>query len=57
MTSSKLPKHPQSIDSLFTERLLAAEQARREGTRDYTTDEFHRNMLEAIAKGAGSHGE
>ena len=38
------------------ERLLAAERARLEGTIGYTADEFHRNMLEAVAKGAKSHG-
>jgi len=33
------------------ERLLAAEKARLAGTRGYSIDEFHSNMLEAISVG------
>ena len=36
------------------ERLLSAERARLAGTRGYTVDEFERNMLEAIKRGAGT---
>ena len=41
----------------IAERLLTAERARLAGTRGYSVDEFRNNMLEAIKKGAKSHGE
>ncbi len=44
-------------DLAVAERLFAAERARLEGTRGYTIDEFHANMLEAISRGANTHGD
>jgi len=39
-------------DLAVAEQLLAAERARLEGTRGYSIDEFERNMLAAIKRGA-----
>ena len=44
-------------DLAVAERLIAAERARLEGTRSYTTDEFRDNMRKAINNGAGTYGE
>jgi len=44
-------------DLNIAERLLAAERSRIEGTRGYTTEQFRKNMNEAIEKGSNTHGK
>jgi len=44
-------------DLATTERLLAAERARFEGTQGYSVEEFKSNMQSAIKKGASSYEE
>jgi len=41
-------------DLMLAERLAAIELARLSGTKDYTLEEFRKNMLEAIDQGRHS---